>query len=281
MICTLYPLLPSAIDCAWKSESFSCRRWHTEKLKGRSRWGFESRDGSTDHANMQAKFQGLVRAANLGARPIEDPFLEKDLADRGYEYLVEHLCLNQCVHAQELKSRIIEIYRKCYERSPTNPESVITDFVAVYPQLSFESGWLRELVETQAGNRDFRRNGPRNRLFRAIAAGFRRVANPAARVHRSIRDARLEAARYSREAIEKDLNEWEKSLERRTGASEWIREQAIEKVKQLTASDSRLKCVETRLTQFLCKAQLYNATNLILSKLYGVPVRELETRRRP
>lgn len=183
------------------------------------------------------------------------------------------------MHAQDLKSRIIEVYRQCHDRSPNNPESVITDFVAAYPQLSFESEWLRVLVETQAGNRDFRLNGPRNRLFRAIAAGFRRVANPGARINRSSRDARLLAALYSREDIEKDLNEWEKPLKRRTADSAWIAEQAIEKVKQLTASDPRLKCAEKQLKGFLCKAQLYNATNLILSKVYGVRVRDLETRR--
>ncbi len=96
-------------------------------------------------------FHGLVRFVNLAEKTIEDPFREKRLLELGYEAFLQHFCLNQRVHAQDLKSRIIEVYRQCYERSPNNPESVITDFVAAYPQLSFESEWLRLLVKTLGG----------------------------------------------------------------------------------------------------------------------------------
>ena len=37
--------------------------------------------------------------------------------------------MNQRVHDQDLKLRIIEIYRQCYEQSPVDPEGVIADFV--------------------------------------------------------------------------------------------------------------------------------------------------------
>jgi hypothetical protein len=220
----------------------------------------------------------LIRVADLAERTIEDPFLDKCLLDRGYEDFLQHHCLNQVVHAQDLKSRITEVYRQCYERSSGNP-SVITDFVAAYPELSFDAEWLRVLVGIQTGNRDFSSNGPRCSLFRAIAAGFRRVANPKARFNRSVRRGCLEAAQYARADIDKDLNEWEKTLDRNSATREWIAEQATEKVKQLVASNPRLKSVsvENRLIGFLGNAHLYKATNLMLSKIYRVPVRSLET----
>jgi hypothetical protein len=116
-----------------------------------------------------------------------------------------------------LKTRIIEIYRQCYELCSSNPEGVITDFVAAHPQLSFEANWLSVLVETQAGNRDFRPNGPRNRLFRALATGFRRAAEPEARINSSLREARLDAARCARQEIRKDLEKWDNGPTRRHG----------------------------------------------------------------
>src|SRR6202035_3367907 len=172
-------------------------------------------------------------------------------------------------HAQDLMTRIIEIYRLCYEQCPANADSVITDFVAVHPQISLNANWLRELVETQAGNRDFRPNGPRNRLFRALATGFRRAAKPKARINRSLRDARLEAARCARQEIRKDLEKWDKTLQRSTATEDWIAERAIEKVKELVAGDSKLKSVDKKLKAFLQKAQLYDAVNLIGATIYG------------
>jgi hypothetical protein len=133
------------------------------------------------------------------------------------------------------------------------------------------------LVETQIGNRDIRPNGPRNRLFRAVATGFRRVANPAPRFNRSVRNTRLDAARFARKEIQEELDRWERTLVRGTAASEWIAERAAEKAEELIAGDSRLKVVEKKLNACLLKGQLYGAANLIASKIYGVRVRALES----
>jgi hypothetical protein len=250
------------------------------KRKGRRPKSLESESDRVGDANSQTLIliQSLVQSANLAEQPIEDPLFEKSLADQGYEFLLQHLCMKQRVHAQDMKTRIIEIYRQCYEQCPVNPEGVIADFVAVYPQLSFEAEWLKGLVETQVGNRDFRPNGPRNRLFRAIATGFRRVANPAPRLNRSVRGTRLDAARFALKDIKEGLDRWERTLVRGTAASEWIAERATEKAEELVASDSRLKAIEKKLKACLEKRQLYDAAILIASKIYGVRVRAVENK---
>jgi hypothetical protein len=134
------------------------------------------------------------------------------------------------------------------------------------------------LVETQAGNRDFRPNGPRNRLFRALATGFRRAAEPEARVNSSQREARLDAARCARQEIRKDLEKWDNTLNRSTATADWIAGRATEKVAQLVAGDARLKPVEAKLKAFLRDGQLYDAANLIAATIYGVRVRALESK---
>ena len=245
------------------------RKWQRPK-------SLESESDCVGDPNPRTLIQSLVQSVNLAEQPIEDPQFEKSLADQGYEFLLQHVCMNQRVHDQDLKLRIIEIYRQCYEQSPVNPEGVIADFVAVYPQLSFEAEWLKGLVATQIGNRDFRLNGPRSRLFRAVATGFRRVANPAPRVNRFVRGTRLEAARFALRDIKDDLNGWERTLVRSTAASEWIAQRAIEKTEELVAGNSRLKAIKSKLEACLKKGQLYEAANLIASKILGVGVRDLE-----
>jgi hypothetical protein len=243
--------------------------------KGRKPKHLKSGGDRVDNVASQAPFQGPVQSANLADKPIEDLLLEKRLADRGYETLLQHLCQNQQVHATDLKNRIIEIYRRCYELDK-NSEQVIPDFVAAYPRLVFDADWLRVLVETEASNRDFRPNGPRSRLFRALATGFRRAAKPEARINRSKRDAQLDAARCARPEIRKDLEKWGNTLNRSTATADWIAGRATEEVAQLVAGDARLKPVEVKLKAFLRDGQLYDAANLIAATIYGVRVRALE-----
>jgi hypothetical protein len=247
------------------------------KRKGHRPTSLESGGEPRKSPDSQALFQGRVQSANLADKPIEDLLLEKRLADRGSETLLQHLCQNQQVHAGDLKNRIIEIYRRCYELDK-NSEQVIPDFVAAYPRLVFDADWLRVLVETEAANRDFRPNGPRSRLFRALATGFRRAAKPEARINRSKRDAQLEAARCARQEIRKDLEKWDNTLNRSTATAEWIAERATAEAAQLVAGDSRLKPVEAKLKALLRKGQLYDAANLIAATTYGVRVRALESK---
>jgi len=224
-------------------------------------------------------YQGLVPFADLAKKTIDDPLMEKRLLDQGYECFLQQLCLNERVHAQDLKGRIIEVYRQCYQQDSKNPESVVTDFVANYPQLAFDAPWLKALVETHAASRDFRRNGPRSRLFRAMTTGFRRVANPGPRFNQSMRDARLEAARFALPDIRKDLSEWEATLERSAKPpQEWIKEQAAAKATKL-AAHPRLEPCKQQLTDLLSQGKHYQAAIFVAAKIYGVRERALQSRK--
>jgi len=88
----------------------------------------------------------------------------------------------------------------------------------------------------------------------------------------------LDAARFALEDIQKDLDGWESTLARGTAASEWIAQRATEKAEELIAGDSRLKAIEKKLKACLEKRQLYDAANLIASKIYGVRVRALKNK---
>ena len=54
--------------------------------------------------NPRTLIQSLVQSVNLAEQPIEDPQFEKSLADQGYEFLLQHVCMNQRVHDQDLEA---------------------------------------------------------------------------------------------------------------------------------------------------------------------------------
>jgi len=152
------------------------------------------------------------------------------------------------------------------------------DFAVVFPrQLIFEAGWLKILIEIQVSNRDFRPNGPRNRLFRELANGFRRAANPKARINRAMRDAQMTAARFVLGDIRKDLSKWESTLKRSTATLEWIHRRATEKARELGAHP-RLEPHQQQLEELLFQGQHYKASILVAAKTYRVRQRDLESR---
>jgi hypothetical protein len=252
-------------------------------VKPQPRSGRSSRADSKNANRVDEQPSGaigqIIRAVDVAAIPIEDPFVEKSLADKDPGTLCFYLSRNTgCgrISALALRDRIIEIYRRCYERSD-DPEEVICDFVAAYPQLAFDAVWLKVLVETQAANRDFRPDGPRNSLFRALTTGFRRVANPEPRVRRSMRDAQMEAARFALRDIRKDLDGWERTLERGDATPEWINQRANAKAMELV-THPRLERHQERLKQLLRQGKHYQASIFIAGKIYSVRTRDLESR---
>lgn len=223
-----------------------------------------------------------LRLVDLSEVPIEDPWKEKNLADQDYTYLLEYLrgkAGSGRIGPDALNNRIIEIYRICYAERSTRPEEIIRKFVSSYPQLALEAPWLRALVQTHAGDRDLRHNGPRNRIFRAIGRGFLKLSNPKTRMHRALKSAGLEAALFARrEIIRKDLDAWENSVGREVASEDWKSEKAAEKVSALVTGDLRLKSIERQLTTCLIAGQIYKASNLIAAKVYRVPVRALQSK---
>src|SRR2546423_1526253 len=119
-----------------------------------------------------------VSFKSLAAEPIVDPVKEKELDKEGY--LLEYLCGTHgagVIRANELKARLVEIYRMCYERSQ-KPFREIVDLIATHPDLAFQADWLQALAEREAGSRDIRKEGRRYQLFMAISKGFRQAARP-------------------------------------------------------------------------------------------------------
>jgi hypothetical protein len=225
-------------------------------------------------------FGPAIEVVDVAAVPIQDPFHEKSMADRDFGTLLYYLSRNTGygkISAHALRSRIIEIYRRCYESSG-HSEGVICDFVAAHPQLIFDADWLKVLIVTQAANGDFRPNGPRNRLFRAMATGLRRVANPTARITRSMRVAQMEAARFALRDIRKDLDDWERTLNRPTALPEWIDERANAKAAEL-AAHPRLEPHQQQLKELLYKGQHYKASIFVAANIYCVRPRALQSRK--
>ena len=100
--------------------------------------------------------------------PIQDPLREKSLLEIGSIKLLAFLSGEKgCtrISAQNLRGRIIEIYRRCYEQFPAKRESHLRDFVAHFPQLVFEAESLRKLVGLHTYTRQLEPHEPRNRFF--------------------------------------------------------------------------------------------------------------------
>lgn len=242
---------------------------------------------STDlTAEHRRSSQILLDLTDLADVPITDPFREKAFADLSDSDLIQDLARQTRnrgkISAEPLRARIIEIYRRCYvERlaGKMQPESVIADFVAAYPQLVFEADWLQALVETQATNRDFRPGGARKKVFQAMANGFRRVANPEARVNRSMRGARMEAARHFLLDLRRRLSDWDRTLDRASApTADWIESRATEKLVELVQEHSQLERCRDRLKTLLCAARLYEASILMAATIFQVRERDLQTR---
>jgi hypothetical protein len=218
-----------------------------------------------------------INIINLADVPIEKPFEEKRLVELDHDSLLRYIRRVAAkgpvlAHARDLRNRIVEIYRMSYEASPTaTRESVIRDFAASFPDLVFESDWLRVLVAKQWTQYNFDPAGPRSRLFRALANGFRSAAKyPSFKRLRS--RAALGAARFFRKELQSDLDSWNASLERSSskGASEWIATEAASKAEELVKSYPNLRHLKGQIAALLRKKRLYQASALISSVVLDI-----------
>lgn len=230
-----------------------------------------------------------IEAVDVAAIPIEDPFHEKSLAEIDPNKLLFYLCRGKgfgAISRHDLRSRIIEVYRRCYEQSPAKQEGVLRDFVASFPHLVFEAKWLRTLAEQHVYIPEFEPSAPRNRFFLAIANGFRAAAAPAPRFFRSVRDGAQQTAQYFRREILAELKQWDKTLDRRMADDTdplWraeLAQRAAAKTEELIQKYQRIKPHQEEITRLLCEGEHYEASVLIASKLmnewFHVSARDLE-----
>ena len=225
----------------------------------------------------EPSLQKIVRE-NLADIPITDPFAEKQLI-RVHPYkLLRALVIAAGTFTREsLRARIVEIYRRCYEESTASEqEKIVTDFVASFPELTFQAGWLTKLIEQHVAARDLRPNGPTNRLLRALANGFRRAAESRPRLNRYWRHTRVDAARSFRTTLQSELSQWGKELDRRNALPDWIDEQVTVKATGLVGTHPCLEPHEQRLQKMLAHGKYYDASVFISAKVFRVRERNLE-----
>jgi hypothetical protein len=252
----------------------------------------KSRSARTEGAKRENRAphaaQEELRAVDLADVPIEDPCDEIRLIKNGdVGRLLEHLNpgkVRAMILPQNLETRIIEIYRRCYEKEPEpekRDESIIRDFVAAFPGLIFKAEWLRKLVDTQARMGDFGPKKLRSRVLLAVANGFRR-AEALSGYNRFLKQTAANAAKMDRKNILKALEKWARPLKRRivevdpTWSAEIAARRANKKVAQLVKLHPRLEKYRVPLEEFLRQGKLYDASVVIAAEVFGVSDRPLQ-----
>jgi hypothetical protein len=229
--------------------------------------------------------QKQLHAVDLADVPIEDPCCEIGLIKNGDVFrLLEHLNVTSVKLPQDLETRIIEIYRRCYEQEPDpekRDESIIRDFVAAFPGLIFRAKWLRKLVDTQTRMGDFGPKKLRSRVLLAMANGFRR-AEALTGYKRFLKQSAANAAKTVRKNILKELEKWARPLKRRIvevdppWSAKVTARRANKKVAQFVKLYPRLEPYKVSLEKLLQQGKLYAASVLIAAEVFGVSDRPLQ-----
>jgi hypothetical protein len=222
---------------------------------------------------------------NLTDIPIDDPFWEKRWAEESpYELckaLGEKLQRRLMWVPEQLKVRIVDVFRQCFEKSlPSESRRIIRDFVAFYPDLALRAPWLAELVRKCVEMSDgFGPQSTRNTIVRALADGFRKASDPVSQIRKSLEYSRLEAARYVSLEIRDELKAWGKLLDRSLASEEWLDEQASRKCVELVERYKIGKRQRRTLEQFLRQGNHYKASIVIAATVFRVRARNLEAKR--
>ncbi len=219
--------------------------------------------------------------------PIVDPSREKELLERDPGRFTGELAKgvggNGRYTTIGLRARIIEVYRRCHEQSaPRDRATVLRDFAANFPQLTFQAEWTRELVKSIWTTSKFSTAGPRSQMLRALANGFRAAANPTTRQRRLAKMFALEAAREFRANLSKQLDLWETDLKRSEAdvKSDWLEQAAKQKAMELVAEYPSAKPFERDILRHLLDQRHYDVSILITAKTFSVSARELGRRPR-
>jgi hypothetical protein len=242
--------------------------------------------------NRPRRTQKQLRAVDLADVPIEDPCYEIRLIQNGDVLrLLEYLNpgkVTAMILPQDLETRIIEIYRRCYEKEPDREkcdESIIRDFVAAFPGLTFKAEWLRKLVDTQARMGDFKPKSLRSRVLLAMANGFRGAVEVVPRYQKSLNRVKVKCARDFRREILLDLQQWERVLDRRHAdhtEGAWNAEvagRAADKAASLIEKHPSLKTCKQKLRELLRTGQQRKASFLIATTVWLVSEHDLQRKR--
>lgn len=216
------------------------------------------------------------RWPDLAVLPIKNPQREKTFLKSGTLLAYLAPAGRGQIHPSAYSSRIVEIYRRCYEQERIEKRnSILEDFVASFPQLVLQANWIREVVKKSFTNE----SSGLNETLLSIGKGFRKAADPAQRRDKLITQVRLEAARESQKTFSKNLVSWNRGLKRRDalhGSCEWIREESKRKVTELVTEDPKLKPVEWKLIELLVEGLFYEASIIMAAQIFEVPRRRLE-----
>lgn len=219
--------------------------------------------------------------------------LRRMLQAKGYRALVEELrrIPSPEISGEDPEEIISEIYRRCFAldgndalKQALRPSSlkVLSDFAAHFPHIIFTARWVADLMAFM---------GRRKGLVRALAQGFRR-ASERRRPYRTPDSIAMElrATEYARGMVHAQLNELKQGIDlsvmrlaRDRSAPQNVKSTAIPSknriadfIAQLAATHPVLKPSRQRLAHLLETGKFYDAENLVLSRLFGVPLRKLE-----
>lgn len=218
--------------------------------------------------------------SDLMLQPILHPFRERRLLERDPSCLTLELAARVGAEGMytrtDLRARIIEVYRRCHEESaPGKRPAVLRDLAAHFPGLVFQAEWTRELIRIALATADFSKNGPRSRILRALASGFRVAASAATRQKR-FRTFSIEVAKAERGTLSRTLDQWKKQLRMGDATPDWLHEKAIQKAGELVAAYPAAKPSLVEIEQLLQKGHCYDASVLIVARAFNVSERALE-----
>jgi hypothetical protein len=242
------------------------------------------RQAQGDEKTADPEFELLVEKARnaipAGRIPIEDPFLEKKIIEtlgmNGYALYLVTDRPQGISFSGGFGERFSEVYRRCFEISQSF--NVITDFVAFFPELAFDSSWLTDLVKDRTAFNDPNPRSDCNRLLMALANGFRRAARPTPRLKTWFRATRLFAARDAQRTMQKEFAD---SLKPNTldwkDADEEEKDRRVSKlVHELVQKNPPLEPATERLTTHLKAGRLRKASLAAVGILFHTPLRKLE-----
>ena len=155
------------------------------------------------------------RTLTAGFASIEDPWVEKHLAEQGERRLVEYLVERRgpSAHAVgtlielDIEKRISEVYRLCSNEGEL--PHVIKDFAAHFPALAFDSAWLANRVRQNwrewVFGKMWSNQSKSNVLLQSLARGLLQATKPNPRIRNSLLRGRAQAALGYRKVVYKDL----------------------------------------------------------------------------
>lgn len=216
--------------------------------------------------------------------PIEDAAKERAIIEKKGRWAWEEWLVKKAlakparqvtVSPTEVKDRICEVYRQCFNNSRQGDLSVISEFAARFPNLVFRCAWIQELVSAFAPIRRYDEYA--RRLLRAIGSGFRR-AGAKRSWKRLSRATRIEAARDLQRKLSRELSHWMKSLDSAHAVKSRLHTEETKKLSQVLQEYHLSESSQTRFRMLLETGQAYKASLLIAAITYGVRERELQSR---